>query len=157
MRKTEISVASGRPQCSYNYAIQNQENYTSFSQNQESYDPTMFEKIPQRKTGGKSEKKREHWSTKQTSVLVKCWKEHSSKLESARASKFWNIIRDEVTKHGPEKTLQTCKDKINNLRIVIKKLKKTTSKKELYQHFLPFMRTSTKFLNERYHQHPWLC
>lgn len=86
MRKTEISVASGRPQCSYNYAIQNQENYTSFSQNQESYDPTMFEKIPQRKTGGKSEKKREHWSTKQTSVLVKCWKEHSSKLESARAN-----------------------------------------------------------------------
>ena len=98
-RSTEISVTSGRPQCSYNSANQNQESYISFSQNKESYDPQLLKiNISQRKTGSK---KRDHWSTKQTSVLVKCLKDRSSKLKSAGANEFWNIIRDEVNEGGP--------------------------------------------------------
>ena len=65
------------------------------------------------------------------SVLVMCWKEDRSKLKSAKANRFWNIIRDEVNKHSPKKTLKKCKGKICNLRIIIKKLKKTTRKVEL--------------------------
>ena len=91
-------MTSGRPQCSYNSAHQHQESYISFNQNQEVFTPQLLKiKIYQRKTEEKSQKeKRDHWSTKQTSVLIKCWKEHSSKLESARANEFWNIARNEV-------------------------------------------------------------
>ena len=59
------------------------------------------------------------------------YKENRSKLKLAKANGFWNIIRDEVNKHSPEKTLKKCKGKIRNLRIIIKKLKKTTRKVEL--------------------------
>ena len=79
-------------------------------------------KISQLKTGENS-KKIDHWSTKQTSVLIKCWKDHSSKLESARANEFWNIIRDEVNKHVLETILKKFKDKIRNLRDRYKKAK----------------------------------
>ena len=93
-------------------------------------------KISQRKTGEKSKKKRDHWSTKQTSVLVKCWKEHSFKLESARANEFWNIIRDEVNKHSPEKNLMKCKGKMCNLGDRYKKAKENNKKSGLRRNFL---------------------
>ena len=74
-----------------------------------------------------------------------CWKQDRSKLKSAKANGFWSIIRDEVNKHSPNKTLKKWKGKICNLTIIIKKLKKTTRKVELRLHFIHFMRTSTKF------------
>ena len=56
-------------------------------------------------------------------MLVKCWKDYNSKLESARANEFWNITRDEVNKHVLETILKKFKDKIRTLRDRYKKAK----------------------------------
>ena len=122
-RSTEISVTSGRPHCSYNCVNgELKVIYLLIKFKKVMASKILKIKISQRKAGEKI-KKRAHWSTKQTSILAKCLKEHSPKLESARASEFWNIIRDEVNRHSPEKTLKKCKDKIRNLRDRSKKAK----------------------------------
>ena len=54
--------------------------------------------------------------------------EGTSKLESARANEFSKIIRDEVNKHGSEKTLKKFKDKISNLTDHYKRAKENNKK-----------------------------
>ena len=58
-KSTEISVRSGRPQCSYNSASQNQESYISFSQNKKFMTPQLLKiKISCGKIVEKSKKRR---------------------------------------------------------------------------------------------------
>ena len=139
-------MRSGRPQCSYNCVTgELKVIYLLIKFKKVMASKILKIKISQRKAGEKI-KKRARWSTKQTSVLVKCLKEHSPKLESARASEFRNIIRAEVNRHSPEKTLKKCKDKIRNLRDRSKKAKEKNKKSGASPaFFLYFLRTLTKF------------
>ena len=85
------------------------------------------------------EKKRERWSHDQTSVLVKSWKEYFVQLESSKCNEFWRKIVLIVNRHGPEKDIKKCKEKIMYLKDKYKKSQRKQQKKQCCSRILSIL------------------
>ena len=89
-----------------------------------------------------SDTKRERCSAKQTDTLVKLWKENFFLLETPKCPTVWQKVKAEVNKHGPEKTITQCKNKIRDLQAAYKGAKENNNKSgvslEFCQYFNDF-------------------
>ena len=85
-----------------------------------------------------NKKFRERWSKDQINVLVNLWKDSYAKLETAKAHEVWVLIKSEVDKHGNNKTIKQCRDKIKNLKNAYKKAKEENKKTGREAIFPPF-------------------
>ena len=95
-----------------------------------------------REVAGTSKTQRMSWSSNETNVLVKSWKENHNMLESAKVSEGWRNIAQNVSEVGQGKSVKQCKTKINNLKMKYKEsklaLKKTGSSPDLPPFFEDF-------------------
>ena len=99
-------------------------------------------------SGSKSQK-RQRWTTEQTNVLVKTWKENFDLLESSRQYSAWLKIKTAVDAAGPAKTMKQCKDKIRNLKDGYKSAKLNNKQTGTSPIYAPFYDDFDEILGDR--------
>ena len=92
-----------------------------------------------------SKTKRERWSAKYTDALVKLWKENFFLLEMPKCATVWQKVKAEVNKHGSEKTVAHCKNKIRNLKAAYKAAKENNKKGGGLRNFVSISTISMRF------------
>ena len=83
-------------------------------------------------------RKRQRWSSDQTNVLVKKWKEYFDELESSRQYSAWLKIKSAVDEAGPTKSIKQCKDKLRNLKDAYKLARDNNKRTGASPNYSPF-------------------
>ena len=96
-----------------------------------------------------SNTKRERWSAKQTDALVKLWKENFFLLATPKWATVWQKVKVEINKHGPEKTVTQCKNKIRNLKAAYKATKENNKKSGASPEFCQYFNGFDEVLQTR--------